>query len=423
MNTKIQKTRSKISGITLIALVITIIVLLILAGVTIGTLTGDNGILNKAQEAKIETEKTEIIEQINLEIIGNKIETENYGDSTITQGKLEELLSKYGDINYNEDGTIKSLTTEKNYEIPIEEIYPYEIEMEKNVQGYAINIPNAREQKIENLVIYGDTLNDGTALGSEGNIILKVTGKNIISDSNANQEVEMQESGISRPEPSYSRYEYAISTGNSGLVIDNENEYTISFYLKKYDDMINSERYFNSIVIGGKVGGDVWELRDFYSSFKQIPSDDGWIKFESTQKYSQLEFFQQNQILFILETEEGYQHIKVKNVQFEYANKATDYEDYKERAYEIKLKDESGNIIKGLNKNEKIQKVNGKWVIIKSDNTNVNLDENANKVLDSITLYNGVSNVYIEGNKPKDGHLHDTNRLNSYLEFKYKAII
>ena len=35
-------------GITLIALVITIIVLLILAGVTIATLTGDNGILTQA---------------------------------------------------------------------------------------------------------------------------------------------------------------------------------------------------------------------------------------------------------------------------------------------------------------------------------------------------------------------------------------
>ena len=39
-------------GITLIALVITIIVLLILAGVTIATLTGDNGILKKANDAK-----------------------------------------------------------------------------------------------------------------------------------------------------------------------------------------------------------------------------------------------------------------------------------------------------------------------------------------------------------------------------------
>ena len=44
-------------GITLIALVITIIVLLILAGVSIAMLTGQNGILTQAQKAKNETEK------------------------------------------------------------------------------------------------------------------------------------------------------------------------------------------------------------------------------------------------------------------------------------------------------------------------------------------------------------------------------
>ena len=43
-------------GITLIALVITVIVLLILAGVSIATLTGEGGILNKATQAKEETE-------------------------------------------------------------------------------------------------------------------------------------------------------------------------------------------------------------------------------------------------------------------------------------------------------------------------------------------------------------------------------
>ena len=44
-------------GITLIALVVTIVVLLILAGISISMLTGQNGILNRAAEAK---EKTEI---------------------------------------------------------------------------------------------------------------------------------------------------------------------------------------------------------------------------------------------------------------------------------------------------------------------------------------------------------------------------
>ena len=47
----------KSKGITLIALVITIIVLLILAGVAISMLSGENGILRKAAEAKTKTEE------------------------------------------------------------------------------------------------------------------------------------------------------------------------------------------------------------------------------------------------------------------------------------------------------------------------------------------------------------------------------
>ena len=45
----------KEQGITLIALVITIVVLLILASVTIAMLTGDNGILSQANKAKLST--------------------------------------------------------------------------------------------------------------------------------------------------------------------------------------------------------------------------------------------------------------------------------------------------------------------------------------------------------------------------------
>ena len=50
-------------GITLIALVITIIVLLILAGVSIAMLTGQNGILTKAQNAKNRTEEAQANEE------------------------------------------------------------------------------------------------------------------------------------------------------------------------------------------------------------------------------------------------------------------------------------------------------------------------------------------------------------------------
>ena len=55
-------------GITLIALVITIIVLLILAGVSIAMLTGNNGILTRANDSKAETAKAEVMERINMEL-------------------------------------------------------------------------------------------------------------------------------------------------------------------------------------------------------------------------------------------------------------------------------------------------------------------------------------------------------------------
>ena len=55
-------------GITLIALVITIIVLLILAGVSIAMLTGENGILNQATDARDDTEAAEIREKVELAV-------------------------------------------------------------------------------------------------------------------------------------------------------------------------------------------------------------------------------------------------------------------------------------------------------------------------------------------------------------------
>ena len=68
-------------GITLIALVITIIVLLILAGVTISTLSGNNGILTQAGRAKIMSELGKVNEAIEL-YKSEQIMTNNYEDYT-----------------------------------------------------------------------------------------------------------------------------------------------------------------------------------------------------------------------------------------------------------------------------------------------------------------------------------------------------
>ena len=53
-------------GITLVSLVITIIVLLILAGVTIASLSGDNGILTRGKQAKLDDQESQVKEMITL---------------------------------------------------------------------------------------------------------------------------------------------------------------------------------------------------------------------------------------------------------------------------------------------------------------------------------------------------------------------
>ena len=70
-----MKTRKKEKGITLIALVITIVVLLILAGVTIAALSGDNGILTRVKEAKEKTEQAQKEEEETLSNMENILES------------------------------------------------------------------------------------------------------------------------------------------------------------------------------------------------------------------------------------------------------------------------------------------------------------------------------------------------------------
>ena len=94
-----MKTKENMKGITLIALVITVIVLLMLSGITISMLTGDNGIITKAKEAKEKTKQAEQEETYALESVLNSINssapsTDGYNESKevnspkITQGMI-----------------------------------------------------------------------------------------------------------------------------------------------------------------------------------------------------------------------------------------------------------------------------------------------------------------------------------------------
>lgn len=116
MNFRKQKKTNK--GITLIALVITIIVLLILAAVSIATLTGDNGIVKKAITAKDKTNLEN--ERERLELIKTSVAIDHNGKITVDQ-YIDQLVIQniiVGEIEDGDDGS-KNIVTDNGYSVNI----------------------------------------------------------------------------------------------------------------------------------------------------------------------------------------------------------------------------------------------------------------------------------------------------------------
>ena len=113
--------RSKQNGITLIALIVTIIVLLILAAVSIATLTGENGILTRANDAKEDTARETAKEKVAVEVLGS------YGDDgKLDYGLLEENLNNIEGIQ-----GVPSPITDASFPIKVT-VDGYEVTIEKN---------------------------------------------------------------------------------------------------------------------------------------------------------------------------------------------------------------------------------------------------------------------------------------------------
>ena len=85
-----MKGKRKERGITLIALVITIIILLILAGVSIAMLTGNNGVLSQAEKAKNETENAQTFEGQRLDEYNSTLSNWVSGEKTDEKDETEE---------------------------------------------------------------------------------------------------------------------------------------------------------------------------------------------------------------------------------------------------------------------------------------------------------------------------------------------
>ena len=175
----------KRQGITLIALVITIIVLLILAGITISMITSQDGILNKAILAKNVMEKSKSEEEVKLawtEVIAD-ISTGDLKDKDITSEKLdtylkdlklqgrngEEFLLEYkGNVikallsgNISTIGGITSKTIDNSKEFDITDV--------------------AGNTYLSNYKIYGNSKQDGTP-SIENPIEIKSVGSLVVDE-------------------------------------------------------------------------------------------------------------------------------------------------------------------------------------------------------------------------------------------------
>ena len=180
------KIKKEQTGITLIALAITIIILLILAGISIGMLTGDNGIINQAENAKEQTDianEKEIIDKSSILAMGknkrgNLEEKEFQEAMNINAGNNKAEVSEIGEefeVYFKDSNRYYKVDKNGNildYEVAMKDQYPGDITKDKNgntLEGtadspYQINC-------IEDLVVLSNMVNNTGKMFKDGKII------------------------------------------------------------------------------------------------------------------------------------------------------------------------------------------------------------------------------------------------------------
>ena len=235
----------KNKGITLIALVITIIVLLILAGVAIAMLSGENGILKKAAESKIKTEQAQKEEETRL------------ADMETTANFLTNNISYKIKNGYMTGFTVGEKVSEINKKL---KSLGYEINLKYNIgQGKDIPIENEEDQPIATgmsvqkdgktvarTIVFGDCNCDGTMNNSDSVTIgrlLKVKDKRLIfvfliqsMDADHNGKINMKDKDL-------------IGANMNDNNVINQNEYTINDKEMKviYEEEIYKEYIDNEL--------------------------------------------------------------------------------------------------------------------------------------------------------------------------------
>ena len=217
----------KNNGITLIVLIVTIIILLILSGVTISAITGGDGTINKAGEAKLSTEVKAEMEEIQKKIDTSASRAIRYGnfsgsaDAKTIQGELKDLV------------TDTSMITGSG---------PWEIIGSKTGSKYVIT----KSYELVFIPTYEQLVTDSTIL--KGNGPWKVTSKERNTDYLVTEDHQVTLF------PTYEQKEYIKSTGtqyiDTGVVPANTVDFEMTFKTDVNAMSVSSsgrETFFGSI--------------------------------------------------------------------------------------------------------------------------------------------------------------------------------
>lgn len=115
---KILKSKGNEKGITLAALVITIGVLIVLAGITLGSLKGENSIIARSKTAKQQAEKAGIAEKIQSEMQNEEAKKGN--GEKLTESEIDNILKNFGTVKGS--GNDKTVTTDEGYVIKVSDL-------------------------------------------------------------------------------------------------------------------------------------------------------------------------------------------------------------------------------------------------------------------------------------------------------------
>ena len=189
---KITKSKGNEKGITLAALVITIGVLIVLAGITLGSLKGENSIIARSKTAKQQAEKAGIAEKIQSEMQNEEAKKGN--GEKLTESEIDNILKNFGTVKGS--GNDKTVTTDEGYVIKISDLLSsyntinltgIEADNVTVAKGKKTKINIKKEATIANEELAYTSANSNIATVSEDGIVtgvalgsttITITGKN-----------------------------------------------------------------------------------------------------------------------------------------------------------------------------------------------------------------------------------------------------